>query len=138
MTDNGGAHGPHPQAGAGPSGGGYDLGILDPGRRDSSYWARFRFRVMTQAADELARRRRTTDVTVLELVQSWTRVMVPAAAVAAAITALQLQRGGSPRSLETQGPEEVLTQELEDRTLPDFMALEEAGEGVFLLTGGTY
>ena len=138
MTNNGRADGPRLHEGEDPSDHGYDLGILDPGRRDSSYWGRFRFRVMTRAADELARRRRMAEVTVLELVQSWTRVMVPAAAVAAAVAALMLSQGRSLGSAATDGPEEVLTQELEDRTLPDFMALEEAEEGAFLLAGGTY
>ena len=137
--NNGGRTDPPPsRVREGPPDLGYDLGILDPGRGDSKYWARFRIRVMSRAADELARRRGRAGVTVLELVQSWSRVLVPAAAVAAAVTALELSRGGAPRSSDSHGPEEVLTQELEDRTLPDFMALEEAGEDVFLLAGGAY
>jgi hypothetical protein len=93
---------------------------------------------MTKAADELARRREMATVTVLELAQSWARVLVPAAAVAAAVGAVLLSQGRGPVSLVASGPEEVLTQELEDRTLPDFMALEAAEDGVFLLAGGTY
>ena len=136
---NGGRTDPFPsRVGEGSPDLGYDLGLLDPGREDSDYWARFRIRVMSRAADELARRRGRAGVTVLELVRSWSRVLVPAAAVAAAVMALELSRGGAPRSPDSQGPEQVLTQELEDRTLPDFMALEEAGEDVFLLAGGAY
>ncbi len=117
---------------------GYDLGILDPGRRDPGYWGRLRFRVMTRAADDLTRRREMADVTVLELAQSWARVLVPAAAVAAAVGAVLLTQGRETASIAVSGPEEVLTQELEDRTLPDFMALEEPEDGAFLLVGGTY
>jgi hypothetical protein len=78
------------------------------------------------------------DVTVLELAQSWARVLVPAAAVAAAVGAVLLTQGRETASIAVSGPEEVLTQELEDRTLPDFMALEEPEDGAFLLVGGTY
>lgn len=138
MTKGGRTDGSRSRVGEGPPDLGYDLGVLDPGRRDPNYWARFRLRVMSRAADELARRRGRAGATVLELVQSWSRVLVPAAAVAAAVTALELSRGGAPGSSDSHGPEEVLTQELEDRTLPDFMALEEAGEDVFLVAGGAY
>ncbi len=117
---------------------GYDLGYLDPGKRDPGYWARFRVRVMTRAAGELARRRDMADITVLEVAQSWARFLVPAAAVAAAVGAVLLSQGRATGPLAVAGPEEVLTQELEDRTLPDFMALEEADDGAFLLAGGTY
>jgi hypothetical protein len=78
------------------------------------------------------------DITVLELAQSWARVLVPAAAVAAAVGALLLSQGRASGPLAVAGPEEVLTQELEDRTLPDFMALKETEDGAFLLAGGTY
>ena len=138
MTNHGrrGRSGLH--EGEGRSDPGYDLGILDPGRRDSSYWARFRFRVMTRAADELRRRREMAAFTVLDVVQSWARVMVPAAAVAAALGAVLLSQNRRTALTVPAGPEEILTQELEDWTLPDFMALEEEEEGVFLLTGETY
>lgn len=137
MTNNGrrGRSGLHEGEGPDPA---YDLGILDPGRRDSSYWARFRFRVMTRAADELRRRREMAEFTVLGVVQSWARVLVPAAAVAAAVGAVLLSQGRRAALTMASGPEEILTQELEDWTLPDFMALEEEEEGVFLLAGETY
>ncbi len=138
MTSNGRRRGSGLHEEMGPLNSGYDLGMLDPGRRDISYWARFRVRVMTRAADELTRRREMADVTVLELAQSWARVLVPAAAVAAAVGAVLLSQGRGPAALVASGPEEVLTRELEDRTLPDFMALEEAEDGAFLLVGGTY
>ncbi len=117
---------------------GYDLRVLDPGSQDPGYWARFRFRVMTRAANELARRRQMADVTFLDVAQSWVRFLVPAAALAAAVGAVLLSQGRTDGSLAVAGPEEVLTQELEDRTLPDFMALEGAADGVFLLAGGIY
>ena len=77
------------------------------------------------------------EFTVLDVVQSWARVLVPAAAVAAAVGAVLLSQGRRTALTVAAGPEEILTQELEDWTLPDFMALEEE-EGVFLLTGETY
>ncbi len=137
MTNNGrrGRSGLH--EGEGCSGPGYDLGILDPGHGDSGYWARFRFRVMTRAADELRRRRGMAEFTVLDVVQSWARVVVPAAAVAAAVAAVLLSQGRRTALTVSAGPEEILTQELEDWTLPDFMAMEEE-KGVFLLTGEIY
>jgi len=138
MTSNGRRSGLGLHEDEGPLEPGYDLGILDPGRRDLGYWARFRSHVMTKAGDELARRREMATVTVLDLAQSWTRVLVPAAAVAAAVGAVLLSQGRGPVSLVASGPEEVLTQELEDRTLPDFMALEAPEDGAFLLAGGTY
>ena len=116
----------------------YDLRFLDPSHRESSYWARFRFRVMTRAADELKRRREMVEFSLLDMVQSWARVVVPAAAAAAAVGALLLSQGQSGIAQLSAGPEETLTQELEDRTLPDFMAVEEEEEGAFLLAGGTY
>jgi hypothetical protein len=138
MTSNGRRSGLGLHEDNGPLGSAYDFGTLDPGRLDSTYWARFRFRVVTKAAAELARRREMADITVLELAQSWARVLVPAAAVAAAVGALLLSQGRVSGPLAVAGPEEVLTQELEDRTLPDFMALKETEDGAFLLAGGTY
>jgi hypothetical protein len=138
MTSNGRRSGPGLHENDGPFESGYDLGVLDPGHLDDTYWARFRFRVVTRATDELVRRREMADVTVLEFAQSWARVLVPAAAVAAAVGALLLSQGRTAAPLAVAGPEEVLTRELEDRTLPDFMALEEAEDGAFLLAGGTY
>jgi hypothetical protein len=138
MTSNGRRSGPGLHESDGPFESGYDLGVLDPGHLDDTYWARFRVRVVTTATDELARRREMADITLLDVAQSWARVLVPAAAVAAALGALLLSQGRTSGALALSGPEEVLTQELEDRTLPDFMALEEAEHGAFLLAGGTY
>lgn len=120
-----------------PSDPGYDLGVLDPGRDDASFWARFRFRVMTRASDELLRRRLMAEVTALELVQSWARTMMPVAAVAATVAGLLLFQGQRPGSAVAVGVEEALTRELEDQTLPEFM--QQGGDDVaFLLTGETF
>jgi len=138
MTSKGRRSGTGLHEDEGPLDSGCDFGRLDPGRRDPRYWSRFRFRVMARAADELGRRREMADITVLEVAQSWARVLVSAAAVAAAVGAVLISQGRATGALVVAGPEEVLTQELEDRTLPDFMALEEADEGAFLLAGGNY
>jgi len=67
---------------------------LDPGRRDPRYWQGFQERVMRSASLELERRRRRLEVaTVSDVVFSWGRTLVPAAAVAAALALLLI----SPR-----------------------------------------
>ena len=138
MTRNRRRNGPGLQGNDGPFESGYNLGVLDPGHLDDTYWARFRFRVVRRATDELARRREMADVTVLEFAQSWARVLVPAAAVAAAVGALLISQVRTSGALAVAGTEEVLTQELEDRTLPDFMALGKSEDGGFLLAEWTY
>jgi hypothetical protein len=92
---------------------------------------------MARAANELARRRANAEVTVFDIAQSWSRVLVPAAAAAAVVGAVLLSQGRSAGT-SVVGPEEVLTQELDDPTLPEFMALEEAEDGAFLLAGARY
>jgi len=137
MTHGGRSDGPDGHGDKDPL---YDVRILDPGYRDRGYWARFRASVMTRAANELARRRGMSEVSLLELVQSWARVLLPATAVATVVGAVLLAQSRQADIPAPADPEEVLTEGLEDRTLPDFMALEEADvdEGGFLLAAGSY
>jgi len=67
-----------------------ELRVLDPALHDESYWSRFRVRVMTRAADELFRRRQTADLSVVGVVEAWSRTLAPIAAVAAAIAGFLL------------------------------------------------
>ncbi len=66
------------------------LELLDPGASDPGYWSRFRGRVVMDAAPELARRRRFAEVTISDLVLSWSRLLVPATVATAAAAALLL------------------------------------------------
>jgi len=71
------------------------LESLDPVRREANYWFRFHGRVMAGAASELARRRTMARETVVEVMASWSRTVVPTAMLAAAVAALLLVRAGS-------------------------------------------
>jgi hypothetical protein len=68
------------------------LGALDPAERDRGYWSEFRRTALLAAAPELARRRRLAEVTVSDVVFSWSRGLVPAAMMAAAAAAFLLLR----------------------------------------------
>ena len=58
------------------------LTALDPAAREPRYWFEFHRGVMQSAGAELARRRRLAEVTVSDIVFSWSRALVPAAAAA--------------------------------------------------------
>ncbi len=114
-----------------------DLGSLDPAAVDESYWARFRFRVMTATADELFRRRLIAETTVVGVMQGWSRALAPVAALAAALAGFLLlqdvTRGAGPLALE-----EALVAELDDQTLPTFLDDGEANDGAFQFAAETF
>ena len=58
------------------------LARLDPSQSEPRYWFEFHRGVMLSAGGELARRRRAAEVTVSDVVFSWSRALVPAAIVA--------------------------------------------------------
>jgi hypothetical protein len=90
FSRNGGDSGPDPwlhQA----------LGALDPGERAPGYWRNFERTVLAAARPELARRRRLAEITVSEVVFSWSRALVPAAMVAAATAAFLITRSEESR-----------------------------------------
>ncbi len=95
-----------------------EFGILDPQLRSPGYWARLRGNVMQRAANELYRRRLLRSVGVADLLQSWARMLVPAAVVAAAIGGVLLLRNPSNMAIDV---EEALRMGLEDQTLADVM-----------------
>ena len=123
-----------PQGVDGPSGQDHDLAILDPGHDDPGYWFRFRSLVMARAADELTRRRLAEEMGVAGLLQSWSRTVIRAAAIAAAIAGVLFLRG---RSTPEWGVEEALTVGLEDRTLPQLME-QSGGVDPFLFVEVTF
>ncbi len=120
--------------GDGPTEQAPDLAVLDPGLDDPGYWPRFLSVVMERASGELSRRRLAAEVGVTDLLQSWSVPVIRAALIAAAVAGLLLLRDGSATPL---GVEEALTMELEDRTLPDFMA-QPQGSDPFLLVDVTF
>jgi len=65
-----------------------NLCVLDPGRGDPAYWERLRATVMAGAAFELARRRESARTSVVAVLSSWSRKLIPATLVAAAAAAL--------------------------------------------------
>lgn len=97
------------------------LAPVDPASADGSYWLRFQSRVMRAAAPELARRRMLPDLTVSDVLASWSRAVVPTAVLAAAIAALALvegwQLGSRPAGSVTL--EEVLVAGMEHETIPE-------------------
>ena len=123
-----------PRAGGGPSGQDHNLTILDPGLVDPGYWLRFRSLVMARADAELSKRRLAAEVGVVDFLQSWSRTVIRAALIAAAIAGVLLLRD---RPATTLGVEEALTMGLEDRTLPDLMEQSEGGDP-FLLVAVTF
>ena len=100
---------------------------LDPGISDSGYWDRFRFRVMSRAAAELARRR-AAGVTIGDVLEKWSRTLVPLAAAAAAVALILIWRGPSIDAPPMMGIEEALTWDLEDEVLPTLFGGEAPGE----------
>lgn len=84
------------------------LAPVDPGRGDATYWMRFHRSALEAARFELARRRREAELTVVGVVSSWSRALLPAALTAAAAAGLLLVRPAG-QDLEALVPvEEVL------------------------------
>ncbi len=100
---------------------------LDPGISDPGYWDRFRFHIMSKAAAELARRR-AAGVTIGDVLERWSRTLVPLAAAAAAVALILIWRGPSNDAPPTMGIEEALTWDLEDEVLPTLFGREAPGE----------
>ena len=81
-----------------------ELDAIDPATRDGLYWARFHREVMARAVAELARRRELVEVTIADALSGWARMVVPVAAVAAAMAGVLL----------VQSPEEPAAQVIVD------------------------
>ncbi|HSM61773.1 MAG TPA: hypothetical protein VK849_13285 [Longimicrobiales bacterium] len=108
------------------------LAGLDPATADPSYWLRFRSWVLTRASGELARRRLMQDLTMADVLASWSRAVVPAAMVAAVLAAVALTRTAGVQRPAQVGIEELLVAGLEDDAIPTALARDEAsGSPVF-------
>ena len=100
---------------------------LDPAVADPGYWDRFRSRIMSRVVAELARRR-TARTTVGDVLESWSRTLVPLAAAAAAAALVMLWKGPTDDAPLTMEIEEALTWDLEDEVLPTLLGTEGPGE----------
>lgn len=98
------------------------LRALDPAAEDPNYWLRFRSWVMESAGPELARRRLLADVTVGDVLQSWSRTLVPTALLAAAVAGLALLRGPVAVDSNPLLVEDLLVAELADDPIPAALA----------------
>ena len=107
------------------------LRVLDPSQDDPSYWFRFRGWVMKEAEGELVRRRMSVDLTVEDLLESWSRTVIPVA-MAAAIAAIALIRSSpdeAPELFMAVGVEELLVREIPAQTQPVLLS-PNAAEGI--------
>ena len=107
------------------------LRVLDPSQDDPSYWFRFRGWVMKEAEGELVRRRMSVDLTVEDLLESWSRTVIPVA-MAAAIAAIALMRNSpndDPKVFLAVGVEELLVREIPAQTQPVLLS-PNAAEGI--------
>ncbi|GMR13474.1 MAG: hypothetical protein BMS9Abin29_1684 [Gemmatimonadota bacterium] len=111
---------------------------LDPGISDPGYWDRFRSRILSRAAADLARRR-AAGVTVGDVLEKWSRTLVPLAAAAAAVALILTWMGPSNPAPPTMGIEEALTWDLEDEVLPTLLGSETPGEvSAFILASEAF
>ena len=89
---------------------------------------------MARADSELSRRRLAASLGVADFLESWSRTVIRAAAIAAAIAGVFFMRGQPTPAWDV---EQALTVELEDRTLPQFMDQSE-GDDPFLFVEVTF
>lgn len=75
-----------------------ELEVLDPGAGDGFYWARFHRTVMERATHELARRREMLSPTLTDALSGWARLVLPAAAAAAAVAGSFLLNPGESQT----------------------------------------
>lgn len=88
------------------------LGVLDPATDDPNYWFRFRGWVASGAAAELSRRRRLVEITIVDVLSSWARPLLPTAALAAALAGIVLMRSGETPVDHLISVEELLVSEM--------------------------
>jgi hypothetical protein len=83
------------------------LEALNPASLDPNYWLRFKGWVVTEAGPELARRRLMAELTVVEVLTSWSRAIFPTALAAAVMAGLVLLRTGTLNFSPMPGAEVV-------------------------------
>jgi hypothetical protein len=108
------------------------LASLDPATEDPNYWFLFRGWVMTGAAGELARRRVIAELTIADVLASWSRTLVPTALLAATML-LQARDAPSARHV---GVEELLVSEVSNETVATLLFDDDATGVVMFVSGG--
>jgi hypothetical protein len=100
---------------------GVPLGPMDPATEDPRYWERFQARVMAGALPALALRA-ARPLTIPDVVLSWSRMIVPSSAIAAAVAGFLLLGGPlEEEGLPLFGVEEMLRAEGTAIELPAFL-----------------
>ena len=117
-----------------------DLQPLDPGFTDPGFWIRFHGRVVTQARDELARRRMTQDLSFPEVVFRWRKSLVPLALLAATLAGIVAVSQEDPgQLLAPVALEEALIQDLVGDPIPVVLGrTAELDETAFLTAAGGF
>lgn len=88
------------------------LGALDPAERTPGYWSNFKRTALLAARPELLRRRKLAELTMSDVMFSWSRTLVPAAMMAAATAAFLLIRSDTPSPFPVR-LEEALSEGIE-------------------------
>ena len=88
------------------------LGALDPAERTPGYWSNFQRTALLAARPELLRRRKLAELTMSDVMFSWSRALVPAAMMAAATAAFLLVRSDRSAPLPVR-LEEALSEGIE-------------------------
>ena len=116
------------------------LRSLDPASEDPNYWLRFRSWVMAEAASELARRRMIVELTVEDVLASWSRAVLPVA-LAAAVAAIALIRNTGVEDAapvaSVVGVEELLVVEVPLETRPVLLS-PDAASGIVAFASDIY
>lgn len=103
-----------------------ELDAIDPGAVDGLYWARFHRVVLERAAGELARRRDLVEVTIADALSGWARMIVPTAAIAAAVAAVALfqvpEQSSPQRLVDVLDVPSSLDEDLEPELMPTLSA----------------
>jgi hypothetical protein len=105
------------------------MASLDPAANDSTYWMRFQVAVLSDASRELARRRMMAQVTVAEVLNSWSRAVMPTTLLAAAVAGLLLVQAPKQSGPTHAGVEELLVSEIPSETVPLLLS-PDAAQGV--------
>ena len=98
---------------------------LDPASGDPGFWLRFHSRVMGDAQAELARRRMTGEIGVVDVVFAWRRALVPMALLAAAMAGILILGHQPSEEVQVVALEEVFNQDFNVRPMTVFLSGDE-------------
>lgn len=107
------------------------LAELDPGRSDPTYWVRFHRDAVVGARGVLARRRRVGDLTLTGTMSAWSRAVLPAALLAAALAGLLLARPAAPGASPAPAMVEDLLATGLGPSIPTVLQSEESSNVIF-------